>query len=144
MDRSKFVPWHIGYVVSDADAAAASLSRLPGMGEWDIFSCGDPPPGAIGDLEPIKCAYATFGGTLIELVQPLTDQGFFARELRRRGSGLHHWAYVVPDGYHAVVDDLTRSGWTKPYRTVIDGIECCMLVSPDGATVIQLVERLPH
>jgi methylmalonyl-CoA epimerase len=45
----------------------------------------------------LKIAYLEAGGTMIELLEPTLADSPVGRFLERRGGGIHHLAYSVPD-----------------------------------------------
>lgn len=49
------------------------------------------------------------GGGKIELVQPLDAEGFVGRFLERRGEGVHHMTFKVPD-IHRAIDHVRAQG----------------------------------
>ncbi|GMA52450.1 hypothetical protein GCM10025857_38070 [Alicyclobacillus contaminans] len=68
----------------------------------------------------VRVAFLAAGGTNIELLEPVRDSSAVAKFLAKRGPGIHHIAYAVPDvqtalnqansaGYH-VLDESPRRG----------------------------------
>jgi methylmalonyl-CoA/ethylmalonyl-CoA epimerase len=66
------------------------------------------------------------GGGKIELMEPLTKDGFLYRFLTRRGEGLHHMTFYVPDLAQAVASlqaagiepvdvDLRHASWKEAF-----------------------------
>lgn len=47
--------------------------------------------------EGVELVFVDVGGTLVELLAPLTDDGPLAKFLETRGEGLHHLAFEVSD-----------------------------------------------
>ena len=91
---------HVGYVVSDLDAAVAALrATLPlevtvreTMTEQGV--------------EALMCEG---GGGAVELIRPLDADGAIARYMAKRGEGFHHVAFAVDD-IEATLDDLRQRG----------------------------------
>lgn len=100
---------HIGLAVPDAEAAAAfyrdvlgtAATRLPSADGATIVSC-------------------RFGDVDLELLEPETSDSPIAKFLAKRGPGIHHVCFRVPDlaealrrcrekGYR-LVDETPRSG----------------------------------
>ncbi len=81
------------------------------------------------------------GGGKIELIQPLTDEGFLAEFLRRRGEGLHHLTFKVRH-IEEVVEWLKAAGWRVVGESYGDPTWKEAFISPRHAhgTVIQLAE----
>lgn len=106
---------HVGYVVSDLDAAAQKYAAL-GFGEGERH-----------EIPEQKIVAMTFrsGNGWLELIQPTDPDGPIARYMAKRGEGTHHVAFEVDD-IHAelarlreagvrLIDDTPRTGahdWT--------------------------------
>jgi methylmalonyl-CoA epimerase len=56
-----------------------------------------------------------YPGGKIEVIEPLDDRGFLYRFLTRRGPGLHHVTFYVPD-LGAALPELERAGY-RPVDT---------------------------
>src|SRR2546430_15706684 len=50
----------------------------------------------------MRCTFVLHGVVLLELIEPLTADGFNAEWLRRRGEGIQHIALLVDDIYAAL------------------------------------------
>ena len=59
----------------------------------------------------VTAAFIPVGDTRIELLEPLSPGGPIARFLERRGEGIHHIAFVVPDVAEAL-DEARSAGYT--------------------------------
>jgi len=81
-----------------------------------------------GDQQPAGFRWLQFtvGGGKVEVLEPLHRDGFLYRFLTRRGEGLHHVTFYVPDleaaipeltaaGYEPVDADLTHEGWKEAF-----------------------------
>lgn len=100
---------HIGVAVEDADAAA-SFYR-------DVLGATSHP---LPDADGARIVSIPLGGLDIELLQPMTADGPVAKFIAKRGPGIHHVCYRVPDldaaltacrehGYR-LVDEQPRTG----------------------------------
>ncbi len=100
---------HVGIAVPDLDSALAFYRDVLGL---------EPRPAEEADGATIVAL--TFGESEIELLAPLAADTPVGRFLARRGPGIHHICYRVPDldaalaacraaGYR-LVDDVPRSG----------------------------------
>jgi len=78
---------HIGILVRDSQATAASFAAL-GL---EVRSWEDYGPGLL------RIGFIPLGDTLLELIEPLTAEGFNADWLRDRGEGVQHIALHVDD-----------------------------------------------
>ena len=72
------------------------------------------------EADGARILHLDFGGSDVELLEPITTDSPIARFLAKRGPGIHHICYRVPDldaalaacrvlGYQ-LVDDLPRTG----------------------------------
>lgn len=107
MDRPHIA--HVGVAVPDLDAALAFYRDVLGLTPL-------PPEEADG----ATIVALPFGESDVELLAPLGPHGPIARFLERRGPGIHHICYRVPDldaalaacrgaGYR-LVDEVPRIG----------------------------------
>ena len=100
---------HVGVAVEDLEAAAAFYR--------DVLHVEPHPPEAVDGATILSLP---FGDAEVELLAPLTPDSPIARFLARRGPGIHHICYRVPDldaalascraaGYR-LVDEVPRLG----------------------------------
>jgi len=90
---------HIGVLVRDARAAAERLRPLGlEVSAWEDYG-----------PELLRIAFIHLGGVLLELIEPLTADGFNAEWLRQRGEGIQHIALHVDD-IHAAIAVLKEHG----------------------------------
>ena len=100
---------HVGIAVPDLDAALAFYRDVLGL---------TPHPTEQADGAAI--ASLPFGESEVELLAPLGADGPIAKFLERRGPGIHHVCYRVPDldaalqacrtaGYR-LIDEVPRTG----------------------------------
>ena len=100
---------HVGVAVTDLDAALTFYRDVLGL---------TPHPAEEADGAAIVSI--PFGDSDVELLSPLRTDSPIARFLERRGPGIHHICYRVPDldaalascraaGYR-LVDDVPRTG----------------------------------
>lgn len=90
---------HVGIAVADLEAALAFYREVLGL---------EPHPTETADGAAI--ASLPFGESEVELLAPLTPDGPIARFLERRGPGIHHVCYRVPDLDRAL-DACRRAGY---------------------------------
>ena len=85
---------HVGIAVRNSQEALSRFALLalrPGGTE-------------VVPTEGVKIAFLEVGGARIELLEPIDDTGPVARFLARRGEGVHHIAFSVPDVAAAMAD----------------------------------------
>lgn len=112
---------HVGIAVADLDQAVETFSALLG-GDSEVYRL-DPgyeydDDGAV--IDEWRLAYLDTGnGVLIELVQPVAEDGPMARFLEHHGEGLHHVSFWVEpkSEFGAFFETLAELG----FDTVGDG-----------------------
>lgn len=77
---------HIGFVVSDLDAAIEFYRHTFDLTAWERIAMPE---------QHALIAVARLNGVLLELITPTSDAASFARFLREKGPGMHHIAYRV-------------------------------------------------
>ncbi len=85
---------HVALVVADLDAAMTRFHAL-GFSGGERFTLAD---------QAVEVATFHSGAGWIELIRPIDPDGPIARFLAKRGEGLHHVAYAVPDVDVALVE----------------------------------------
>jgi methylmalonyl-CoA/ethylmalonyl-CoA epimerase len=80
-------PHHIGVAVRRLDAALTDYRALG----FELESTEEVP------AQGVRVAFLRTGGAQIELLESLAPDGVIARFVERRGEGLHHVAFSVPD-----------------------------------------------
>ena len=92
----------LGIVVRDLEATVRRYEDDYGIGPWE-FAWID-----LGEANnyreygrPVersnRVAFATVGGVMWELIEPLDEDGIYARFLAEKGEGVHHVAVATPD-----------------------------------------------
>jgi methylmalonyl-CoA/ethylmalonyl-CoA epimerase len=100
---------HIGVAVESIETALAFYRDVLGM-----------VPGPPEEADGARIVSLHFGGPEVELLEPRTPESPIARFLAKRGPGIHHVCYRVPDlgqalaaaraaGYQ-LVDQVPRTG----------------------------------
>ena len=90
---------HVGVAVEDLDAAVAFYRDVLGL---------EPHPPETADGATIVSL--PFGESLVELLAPSLPESPIARFLARRGPGIHHICYRVPD-LDAAIDACRSAGY---------------------------------
>ena len=109
MTESRTRVAHIGIAVASIDAALGFYRDILGL-----------EPGRPETADGATIVAISLGDVQVELLEPRDPDGPVARFLARRGPGIHHVCYRVPDldralercraaGYR-VIDDVPRSG----------------------------------
>jgi len=79
---------HLGIAVKDLEEAREFYRSVLGLESSDPIIGGD---------GTIKVSMVEVGNTLIELLQPIGNEGVVAKFLEKRGEGFHHICYEVDD-----------------------------------------------
>jgi len=90
---------HVGIAVRSIEATTATYEAL---GLRVGFRIEVP-------AEKVAVAFVRLGEGQLELLEPLPANDSLHRFLEKRGEGLHHLAYAVPN-LHAAMEELTRQG----------------------------------
>ncbi|MGH2613862.1 MAG: methylmalonyl-CoA epimerase [Thermomicrobiales bacterium] len=90
---------HVAVVVADLDEAIARYERL-GFRDGERFLLPE---------QAVEVATFRAGRGWIELIRPTDPDGPIARYLAKRGEGMHHVAYAVPD-LAGALQELAASG----------------------------------
>ncbi|MEI7521235.1 MAG: methylmalonyl-CoA epimerase [Thermoleophilia bacterium] len=91
---------HVGYVVEDIDAAIPVYAERFGM---DVTIRETMPD------QGVEAVLLGDGPSYVELIAPTDPDGGVARFLAKRGPGMHHVAFAVPDLQDAL-GDLVAGG----------------------------------
>jgi methylmalonyl-CoA/ethylmalonyl-CoA epimerase len=92
----------LGIVVRDLEATVRRYENDYGIGPWrfDRIDLGDANNyreyGRLVERSN-RVAFATVGGVMWELIEPLDEDGIYARFLAEKGEGVHHVAVITPD-----------------------------------------------
>ena len=92
---------HIAIALPSISAALPVFERLAGVRGSPIEHVPD---------QHVNVAFIGTGPNRIELIEPASPDSPIASFLERRGAGLHHIAYRVPD-LVAALDDLAALDW---------------------------------
>ncbi len=90
---------HLGILVEDLDGAVRSFTEKLGLSLDHVERYG----------EQLDIAFLPCGETLVELIKPLTDEGWNAEYLEEQGPGIQHVAFEVED-LEAALEELKARG----------------------------------
>ena len=91
---------HLGVAVEDLDAALLTYEQLFGAQVERRATVSE---------QGVEAASVRIGGGRVELLEPLAEDTPVGRFIAKRGPGMHHVAYEVPDVEEAIAG-LTRAG----------------------------------
>lgn len=79
---------HIGIAVTDLQAAIALYERILGTPCYAVEEVPD---------QKVRTAFFRVGATKIELLESTAPDGPIGKFLEKKGEGVHHIAFAVPD-----------------------------------------------
>ncbi len=79
---------HIGIAVKDLQASIAFFEQLLGTACYAVEEVAD---------QKVRTAFFRCGQTKIELLESTTPDGPIGKFIEKRGEGVHHLAFAVPD-----------------------------------------------
>jgi methylmalonyl-CoA/ethylmalonyl-CoA epimerase len=86
---------HIGIAVEDLDAAIRYYEEVIGLECYAIEEVED---------QKVKTAFFKVGDTKIELLESTDPEGPIGKFISKKGPGIHHIAFAVPDVDKALED----------------------------------------
>ena len=126
---------HVAIAVRDLDAALADLKTRYGA---------EPLSREVIESQGVEEAMVPVGGSSIQVLQPLAPDTPVGRFVEKRGEGLHHIAFAVPD-IDAAIEHLVSTGARLIDREprVGGGGHRIAFVHPSAfaGTLVELVER---
>ncbi len=90
---------HIGIAVEDLDAAIKYYEEIVGLECYAIEEVED---------QKVKTAFFQVGDTKIELLASTDPEGPVGKFLEKKGPGIHHIAFAVPDVNKALEDAASK------------------------------------
>jgi methylmalonyl-CoA/ethylmalonyl-CoA epimerase len=125
---------HVAIAVHDLDATLADLHRQYGV---------EPTSREVVESQGVEEAMIAIGGSNLQILQPLRPDTPVGRFLDKRGEGLHHVAFAVPD-IKAALDHLASNDTRLVDKTprVGSGGHRIAFVHPAAmaGTLVELVE----
>lgn len=86
---------HIGIAVEDLDAAIKYYEEVIGLECYAVEEVRD---------QKVKTAFFKVGDTKIELLESTDPEGPIGKFIEKKGPGIHHLAFAVPDVDKALAD----------------------------------------
>ena len=125
---------HVAIAVHNLDAALADLKEQYGA---------EPVSRETVESQGVEEAMIAIGGSNLQILQPLSAESPVGRFLGKRGEGLHHVAFAVPD-IDAALEHLALSGTRliDEEPRIGGGGHRIAFVHPSafGGTLVELVE----
>lgn len=86
---------HIGIAVKSLDESIPYYEKVLGLKCYAVEEVVD---------QKVKTAFFKVGDTKIELLEPTADDSPIAKYLEKKGPGIHHLAFAMPDVEKALQD----------------------------------------
>jgi methylmalonyl-CoA/ethylmalonyl-CoA epimerase len=99
----------LGIVVRDLEETVRRYEEDYGIGPWtfaqiDLGEANNYREHGRPDERSNRIAVANVGQVMWELIEPLDEEGIYARFLTEKGEGIHHVAVATPDFYETVAE----------------------------------------
>ena len=91
---------HLGIAVKSIEACLPDYEGVLGLKCYNIEEVAD---------QKVKTAFFKIGQTKIELLEPTSEDSTIAKFIEKKGEGIHHIAFAVPD-VQAALDDAEAKG----------------------------------
>lgn len=95
--------------------------------------------------EQVETAFFIENGSKIELVQSTMEDGVIAKYIDKKGEGMHHIAFEVPD-IHAEMDRLKKEGFTllndTPKKGADNKLVCFVHPKDCNGVLIELCQTI--
>ncbi|HUF13543.1 MAG TPA: methylmalonyl-CoA epimerase [Longimicrobiales bacterium] len=137
MDTSPFPLDHVAIAVPSIDDV---------MPFWERITNAHGTAAELVESQGVRVAFVGTGSARLELIEPASSDSTVARFIERRGAGLHHVAYRVPDIVVALADfvALGMQPIDRQPRPGAAGHRVAFLHPKDaGGVLVELVE-VPH
>ncbi len=130
---------HIGFAVKDVEQSIDVYTKNFGITEWERIEMPD---------RHMKMGVARLGDTLLELIQPTSDDAAVAKFIKDKGPGVHHIAYRVDD-IRVAMQELQEKGVRMLDKEPRPGIHNTLIafVHPrtgDQGVLVELVQHQGH
>lgn len=132
---------HIGIAVKDIESTLGFLSSVWNIGGQVI---NDYKPEIkdlmVGEQFRVRIVLIKFGPTFIELLQPMDDKSIWAKFIKEKGEGIHHFAFGVSN-YDEMVEIFKTQGHNLLVAAVYQGERWCYFDTTPGGMVIEFREE---
>ncbi len=130
---------HIGFAVKDLDESIAFYTKTFGITEWERISMPD---------RNMEMGVTRMGDTLLELIQPTSEDAAVGKFIKDKGAGVHHIAYRVDD-IRAAMQELQDKGVRLLDKEPRPGIHNTLIAfihprTGDQGVLMELVQHQDH
>jgi len=91
---------HIGIAVKSIEACLPYYEQVLGMKCYNIEVVED---------QKVKTAFFQVGQTKIELLEPTSEESTITKFIEKKGEGVHHIAFAVPDVTDALAEAESKA-----------------------------------
>ena len=127
---------HIGIAVNSLKDA---------MTLYENILCSDCYKVEVVESEKVTTAFIKAGDTKIELLESATPDGVIAQFIKKRGEGLHHIAFEVPD-ILVEMKRLKKEGFEllmdKPKKGADNKLICFLHPKTSGGVLIEICQEI--
>lgn len=127
---------HIGIAVKDFAVSIPLFEKLLNTGCYKA---------ELVESEKVNTAFFKTGETKIELLQSTDPDGVIAKYIEKKGEGIHHIAFEVPD-IEAEMERLKREGFIllndKPKKGADNKLVCFLHPKATNGVLVELCQQI--
>jgi methylmalonyl-CoA/ethylmalonyl-CoA epimerase len=127
---------HIGIAVKDLNTSISLFEKLLGSSCYKT---------ELVDSEQVETAFFLQKGSKIELVQSIQSDGVISKYIDKKGEGMHHIAFEVPDIF-AEMERLKKEGFTllneSPKKGADNKLVCFVHPKDCNGVLIELCQSI--
>jgi len=127
---------HLGIAVKNIEKSNKLFQLLLGEGPYKE---------EIVETEKVKTSFFRVGNNKIELVQSLDDAGVIAKFIDKKGEGVHHVAFDVPD-IRSEMKRLSEAGFRllshEPSPGADNKLVCFVHPKSTGGVLVELCQNI--
>jgi len=126
---------HLGVAVKNMEESNKLFERLLGIAPYKE---------EVVESEKVKTSFFRVGNSKIELVQSLDDDGVISKFIEKKGEGMHHIAFDVPD-IRAEMKRLADEGFKllseEPRLGADNKLVCFVHPKTTGGMLVELCQN---
>lgn len=127
---------HLGIAVKNIETSNGLFEKLLGDGPYKE---------EIVESEQVKTSFFRVGNNKIELVQSMEQDGVISKFIDKRGEGVHHIAFDVPD-IRSEMKRLSEAGFKllseEPKIGADNKLVCFVHPKTAGGVLVELVQNI--
>jgi len=139
--------WHNGVLTPDIDKTIDFLCATTGSKreKWTIIDEIEFPAENMvtGDGGKLRAAFGRVAGIVVELLEPLDEGSYHAKQLKARGPGFHHNSYICEHNMDAVVASMLKTGGRIVWEFRKGDEHACYIEASDGSAVCEIINCCP-